>query len=28
MNSNQPKPKMSNSFELITGPIDAIQKKI
>ena len=26
-NSNQPKPKMSNSFELLTGPIDAIQKK-
>ena len=23
----QPKPKMSNSFELLTGPIDAIQKK-
>jgi hypothetical protein len=27
MNSNQPKPKTSNSFELLTGPIDAIQKK-
>lgn len=26
-NSNQPKPKMSNSFELLTGPIDSIQKK-
>ena len=26
-NSNQPKSKMSNSFELLTGPIDAIQKK-
>ena len=27
-NSNQPKPKMSNSFELLTGPIVAeIQKK-
>ena len=26
-NSNQPKPKVSNSFELLTGPIDAIQKK-
>jgi hypothetical protein len=25
--SNQPKPKMSNSFELLTGPIDVIQKK-
>ena len=25
--SNQPKPKMSNSFELLTGPIDTIQKK-
>ena len=25
--STQPKPKMSNSFELLTGPIDAIQKK-
>ena len=24
---NQPKPKMSNSFELLTGPIDTIQKK-
>jgi hypothetical protein len=23
----QPKPKMSNSFELLTGPIDTIQKK-
>ena len=23
----QPKPKMSNSFELLTGPIDIIQKK-
>ena len=27
MNSNQPKPKTSNSFELLTSPIDAIQKK-
>ena len=26
-NPNQAKPKMSNSFELLTGPIDAIQKK-
>jgi hypothetical protein len=25
--NTQPKPKMSNSFELLTGPIDAIQKK-
>ena len=25
--STQPKPKMSNSFELLTGPIDVIQKK-
>ena len=25
--SNQPRPKMSNSFELLTGPIDSIQKK-
>ena len=25
--STQPKPKMSNSFELLTGSIDAIQKK-
>jgi hypothetical protein len=25
--SNTPKPKMSNSFELLTGPIDIIQKK-
>ena len=25
--STQPKPKMSNSFELLTGPIDTIQKK-
>ena len=25
--SNTPKPKMSNSFELLTGPIDTIQKK-
>ena len=25
--STQPKPKMSNSFELLTGPIDIIQKK-
>ena len=25
--SNIPKPKMSNSFELLTGPIDTIQKK-
>ena len=24
---SQPKPKTSNSFELLTGPIDAIQKK-
>ena len=24
---NQPKPKMSNSFELLTGPIETIQKK-
>ena len=23
---NQPKPKMSNSFELLTGPIETIQK--
>jgi hypothetical protein len=26
-NSQQPKPKMSNSFELLTGPIGTIQKK-
>jgi hypothetical protein len=26
-NSNQPKPKMSNSFELLQGPIADIQKK-
>jgi hypothetical protein len=26
-NSNQAKPKMSNSLELLTGPIDTIQKK-
>ena len=26
-NTQQPKPKMSNSFELLTGPIDTIQKK-
>jgi hypothetical protein len=26
-NSNQPKPKSSNSFELLTGPISEIQKK-
>ena len=25
--TTQPKPKMSNSFELLTGPIDTIQKK-
>ena len=25
--SNTPKPKMSNSFELLTGPISEIQKK-
>ncbi len=25
--SKTPKPKMSNSFELLTGPIDTIQKK-
>ena len=25
--SNTPKPKMSNSFELLTGPVDTIQKK-
>ena len=25
--STNPKPKMSNSFELLTGPIDTIQKK-
>ena len=25
--STQPKPKMSNSFELLTSPIDTIQKK-
>ena len=25
--NKQPKPKMSNSFELLTGPIDSIQKK-
>jgi hypothetical protein len=25
--STQPKPKMSNSFELLTGPIKTIQKK-
>jgi hypothetical protein len=25
--NTQPKPKMSNSFELLTGPIDVIQKK-
>jgi hypothetical protein len=25
--AKQPKPKMSNSFELLTGPIDSIQKK-
>lgn len=25
--SNTPKPKMSNSFELLTGPIETIQKK-
>jgi hypothetical protein len=25
--SANPKPKMSNSFELLTGPIDTIQKK-
>ena len=25
--SNQPKPKMSNSFELLTGPVSEIQKK-
>ena len=26
-NTNQPKPKMSNSFELLTGPVSEIQKK-
>ena len=26
-NTQQPKPKMSNSFELLTGSIDTIQKK-
>ena len=26
--NTQPKPKMSNSFELLTGPIDAIQKSM
>jgi hypothetical protein len=25
--TKQPKPKMPNSFELLTGPIDAVQKK-
>jgi hypothetical protein len=25
--NTQPKPKMSNSFELLTGPIDTLQKK-
>ena len=25
--NSQPKPKMSNSFELLTGPIETIQKK-
>ena len=25
--STQPKPKMSNSFELLTGPIETVQKK-
>jgi hypothetical protein len=25
--STHPKPKMSNSFELLTGPIETIQKK-
>ena len=25
--NTQPKPKMSNSFELLSGPIDSIQKK-
>jgi hypothetical protein len=25
--NRQPKPKMSNSFELLSGPIDSIQKK-
>ena len=25
--TSQPKPKMSNSFELLTGPIETIQKK-
>lgn len=25
--TQQPKPKMANSFELLTGPIDVIQKK-
>ena len=25
--NTQPKPKMSNSFELLTGPIETIQKK-
>jgi hypothetical protein len=26
-NTQQPKPKMSNSFKLLTGPIETIQKK-
>ena len=26
-NSQQPKPKMSNSFELFTGPMETVQKK-
>lgn len=26
-NTTQSKPKMSNSFELLTGPVDTIQKK-
>ena len=26
--NTQPKPKMSNSFELLTGPIDSIQKSM
>jgi hypothetical protein len=25
--NSQPKPKMSNSFELLTGPIETVQKK-
>ena len=26
-NTTQPKPKMSNSFELLTGPIETVQEK-